>query len=69
MFKTRNNENIKIANNAVNVLAKKVGYENIDVNEGLADEHGRLKKEYTVEGIHMYANAYNVILDNMMKYL
>ena len=69
MFKTRNNENIKIANNAVNVLAKKVGYEYIDVNEGLADEHGRLKKEYTVEGIHMYANAYNVILDNMMKYL
>ncbi|MDU7149208.1 MAG: GDSL-type esterase/lipase family protein [Clostridium sp.] len=68
-FITRNNENIKIANDAVKELAEKIGYKYIDVNEGLTDENGRLKVEYTVEGIHMYANAYNVILDNMMKYL
>lgn len=68
-FITRNNENIRIANKAIKELAKKVDYEYIDVNEGLTDKEGRLKKEYTVEGVHMYANAYNVILDNMMKYL
>lgn len=68
-FITRNNENIKIANGAIKELAEKIGYEYIDVNEGLTDENGRLKAEYTVEGIHMYANAYNVILNNMIKYL
>lgn len=65
-FITRNNENIKIANNAVKELAEKIGYKYIDVNEGLTDENRRLKVKYTVEGIHMYANAYNVILDNMI---
>ena len=28
-----------------------------------------LKKEYTVEGVHMYANAYQIILKNMKPYL
>lgn len=69
MFDTRNNENIKIANAAVEQLAKKMGYHYIDVSEGLCDERGMLKKEYTVEGVHMYANGYRVILQNMMRYL
>ena len=68
-FKTRTNNNIKIANRAVEELAKSMRYKYIDVNSGLTDEDGRLKDEYTIEGIHMYANVYNVILDNMMKYL
>ena len=68
-FKTRTNNNIKIANKAVEELAKSMGYKYIDVNSGLTDENGRLKAEYTIEGIHMYSNAYNVILDNMIKYL
>lgn len=68
-FKTRTNNNIKCANEAIEKLAKNIGYYYIDVNSGLTDEIGRLKAEYTVEGIHMYANAYNVILDNMIKYL
>lgn len=69
MFDTRNNENIKLANEAVRKLAESLNYEYIDVSAGLTDENGMLKKEYTVEGVHMYANAYNIILDNMMKYL
>lgn len=68
-FKTRTNNNIKCANEAIEKLAKNIGYDYIDVNSGLTDENGRLKAEYTVEGIHMYANAYNVILDNMVEYL
>jgi len=28
-----------------------------------------LKAEYTIEGIHMYANGYRVVLENMKKYL
>ena len=68
-FMTRTNENINIANQAVEKLAEKLGYRFINVNEGLADENGRLKKEYTIEGVHMYANGYRVILNNLKKYL
>jgi lysophospholipase L1-like esterase len=68
-FVNRTNENITKANQRVEKLAQKLHYHFINVNEGLADENGRLKKEYTVEGIHMYANAYQLILQNMMPYL
>lgn len=69
MFDTRNNENIRKANMALENLAKETDCRFIDVNEGLTDEEGRLKKEFTIEGIHMYGNAYQIILQNMRPYL
>jgi len=69
LFDTRTNENINLANQAIEKLANKFSYTFINVNHGLTDEHGKLKKEYTIEGIHMYANAYDVILDNLLPYL
>ena len=69
MFINRTNENIVTANKAVEELAEEFDYHYIDVNDGLLDESGRLKKEYTIEGIHMYANGYCVVLENMKKYL
>ncbi len=69
MFATRTNKNIDIANIAVEKLAAKMGCYFIDANEGLKDESGKLKKEFTVEGIHMYANGYQVVLNNLKKYL
>lgn len=69
MFDSRNNETIERVNVAVEELAAKMGNEFINVNEGLRDERGKLKKEFTIEGVHMYANAYRVILQNMKKYL
>ena len=68
-FVTRTNENILIANQAVEKLAEEKGCRFLNVNQGLTDEKGRLKKEYTIEGIHMYANGYRVVLDNLKKYL
>lgn len=68
-FVTRTNENIAIANDAVEKLAAKMGCRFINVNEGLTDERGKLKKEFTIEGIHMYANGYQVVLNNLKKYL
>lgn len=68
-FITRTNENIRIANEALEKLAAKMGCRFLNVNQGLTDESGRLKKEYTVEGIHMYANGYQVVLDNLRPYL
>lgn len=69
MFVNRNNENLPIANAAVEMLADKMGYHFINVNEGLCDERGKLKKEFTVEGVHMYANGYRVVLENLKPYL
>lgn len=69
MFDTRNNKNIKLANQAVEQLAERIGCFYIDVNAGLKDERGMLKKEYTIEGVHMYGNAYQIILNNMRGYL
>ena len=69
MFLTRTNENISIANKAVEELAGRMGCHFINVNQGLTDEVGKLKKEFTVEGIHMYANGYEVVLENMRPFL
>lgn len=68
-FVNRNNKTIAEINPQIEMLAKTMGYDFIDVNQGLTDENGRLKAEYTVEGIHMYANAYRIIFDNMKVYL
>lgn len=69
MFKTRTNENIHEANTAVEKLARKLGCRYLDANDGLTDDSGRLKMEYTIEGVHMYANGYRVVLENLKKVL
>lgn len=68
-FVNRNNKNLPIANAAVKDLASQFGYQYIDVNTGLTDERGMLKKEFTIDGIHMYANGYQIVLENMKPYL
>ncbi len=69
LFVNRNNRNLPIANAAVEKLAEKFGYHYIDVNDGLTDEKGMLCKEFTVEGVHMYANGYRVVFENLKKWL
>lgn len=69
MFTTRTNANIIKANEAVEELAIKHGFKFINVNAGLTDEEGNLKKEYSMEGIHLWSNAYWVVLENLKKYL
>ncbi|MNW35879.1 hypothetical protein D3C74_128810 [compost metagenome] len=69
MFASRNNANILMINEEVKELAIKLGLNFINVNEGLTDEEGHLKAEFTVEGVHMWPNAYSVVLENMKKYL
>ena len=51
------------------ILAARLGYTYIDVNNGLTDVNGNLKEEYTIEGVHMYANAYRCVLENLKQYL
>jgi len=69
MFATRTNEAILEANVELEKLAKKHHYKFINVNQGLTDEEGNLKEEYAIDGAHMWANGYAVVLENMKKYL
>ena len=69
MFQTRNNKNIAEANAALEKLAARMGCRFLNVNQGLTDEKGNLKAEYTVEGVHMYASGYQVVLNNLKPYL
>lgn len=68
-FSRRNNRTLAQANEAVQQLAERLGLEYIDVNQGLTDEHGNLNEAYTMDGIHMFANGYKVVWDNLQKYL
>lgn len=69
LFATRTNKNILEANTAIEQLALNHGFNFINVNEGLADDKGNLKKEYSVEGLHLWPDAYTVILSNLTKFL
>lgn len=65
----RTNEKINLANAAVKKLAEKHGQRYIDVNANLKDEQGRLKAEYTIEGMHIYEEGYRAIFEDVMKYV
>lgn len=69
MLKIRTNDNLNMVNKQMNELAQKFGYHFIDANEGLRDENGNLKAEFTKEGLHMFANAYEVVFNNIKQYI
>ena len=69
LFGVRTNESIAQANRMLPGLAAEFGGEFIDVNRGLTDENGNLKAEFAIEGMHMWANAYEQVLENLLPYL
>ncbi len=68
-LKIRNNEKIRTANVEVKKLAEKHGQRYIDINKNLMDEQGRLKAEYTIEGLHINEDGYRAIYDDIMAYV
>lgn len=68
-LKIRNNEKIRTANAEVKKLAEKHGQRYIDINKNLMDEQGRLKAEYTIEGLHINEDGYRAIYDDIMAYV
>lgn len=65
----RTNARIAAANAAVRELAAQFGAQFLDLNAPLRDENGDLKEEYTIEGMHMYANGYKPVLDQLLPVL
>ncbi len=65
----RTNEKIRAANEQVKALAEKHGQKYIDVNAPLTDELGRLKAEYTIEGMHIRPEGYRTIFEDILRYV
>ena len=68
-LKIRTNEKITAANAEVKKLAEKHGQRYIDINRNLKDERGRLKAEYTIEGMHINEDGYRAVYDDIMEYV
>ena len=68
-LKIRTNEKILAANQLVEALAQKHNQRFINVNVPLMDEKGRLKAEYTIEGMHINPAGYRSIFDEVMRYV
>jgi lysophospholipase L1-like esterase len=69
LFATRSNAAFQAASDKIEVLAAEFGFHFIDVNAGLADENGNLKKELTIDGAHLNPDGYRVVLANLTPYL
>lgn len=65
----RTNEKISRANELVAQLAAKHGQKYINVNAPLMDEQGRLKAQYTIEGMHIKPEGYRAIFKDIMAYV
>lgn len=68
-LKVRSNEKINAANAEVKKLAEKHSQRYIDINANLKDDLGRLKAEYTIEGLHINEDGYRAIYDDIMAYV
>ncbi len=69
LLKLRTKENLAACNHALYELAQQYGQHYIDVNAGLTDQNGEQKLEYSIDGVHMYAEAYAVVFENLRKHL
>lgn len=65
----RTNEKIEKANELVAQIAARHGQRFINVNAPLKDEQGRLKAEYTIEGLHIRPEGYRAIFEDVVKYI
>jgi len=68
MFARRTNSVINRLNRRLEDLADKLNCTYIDVHSILLDAEGNLDQKYTVEGIHLKPNAYEVILKILVTY-
>lgn len=69
LFSTRTNAAINHVNEQLQQLASDFHATYIDVSSVLLDEQKQLKSEFTVEGVHLWPNAYQKVLDILLDYL
>ncbi len=69
VLRIRSNEKINSTNALLPALAKSFGARFIDINAPLKDALGRLKAEYTVEGMHINEQGYRAVYPLLKQYL
>jgi len=69
LLASRSNEAFQTASDKIKLLAQKHEFNFIDVNQGLADENFVLKKELTIDGAHLNAAGYEIVLNNLEQYI
>lgn len=65
----RNNEDIKSINDGIKEICKEKDVTYMNIYDLLLDEDGNLKLDYTVEGLHINDDGYEVITEEVMKVL
>ncbi len=68
-FRYRTNERIQEANREIRKMAQQYHAEYLDLNAGLTDEEGKLKRELTVDGVHMHVEGYQIVMENLIPAL
>lgn len=65
----RTNAGVAVANRIAQQISEELSLCYIDVNHGLTDCIGQLRRELTVDGIHMYPTGYEIVFENLKPYL
>ena len=68
-LRVRTNAALLEVNRDLEAMAAEMGCRYLDVNDGLRDETGALKADYTMDGLHMYPAAYFRVFDSLRAYL
>lgn len=69
MVGARNNEDIRMINEGIKIIAHKYNVTYIDIYSLLKDENEEIKLEYTKEGLHLTPMGYRVVANEIKKYL
>ncbi len=68
-FEKRNNKKINEMNTEFIKLCKKYNCAWVDFTDNLKDANGNLKTEYTFDGLHINAQAYELVAENIIPLL
>ena len=69
VFRCRTNARIQEANQEIRKLADKHHATFLNLNTGLMDNEGNLRRELTVDGVHMHVEAYQIVMDGLVAVL
>ena len=69
MVGIRSNEDVVKVNDGLKQISKDKGITYIDIYSLLLDDSGNLKSEYTTEGLHISDEGYEVITEELKKYI
>ena len=69
MFEKRSNNKIGEMNKEFIRICEKYDCVWLDFTDKLKDENGNLKKEYTYDGLHINAQAYEIVAENVIPLL